>query len=632
MRNLFKSTALASAALLLMAAAAPAPAFAAKKLLRIVLDGPLQEGPAEQFPITLLLSGEKPKTLRELTSTFEKAAEDDDVAGIALIVVTPQMNIAQSEELIRAMKQFRDEGKKVYCYLDWAGNLSYMLAANADHITLAENSELNIVGLNASLMYFKAMLDKIGVEAEMLRAGDYKSAAEPFMRTEPSKEAAENINWLLDGLFERWLTLMAEGRGMSVEDMRAAVNSAPLSAEDALEHKLVDEVSSFVDFKRLLHKKFGSNVEIVKKLDGEDGLKIDFDNPFAIFDFFSKIMDKAQEERKPGLALIYIEGPIVVGEAEPDPFGGGTTAASSTIRAAIEEAREDDDIKAVVIRVDSPGGSALASDIMWKAATRCAAEKPLIVSMGGVAGSGGYYVAIPGDVIFAEASTITGSIGVLGGKFVWKELMGDKLGITITEFSRGERADLMSPNHQWSDQERAWMQGYILDIYEQFKNRVKTSRGDRIKGDLEQYAGGRVFTGQQALERGLVDRIGGLRDALDHAAEKADLGEDYEVHILPRPMDITEVFRKLMGEETEDAYELDRNASAGTSGLGLRLGAAGGSPAAALAANPLLAAIQPFLQQFAPEQARELQRQMGNLLILQRERAACFMPLNPTIR
>jgi protease-4 len=591
----------------------PQSALAAKKLLRMRLDGPMLESPPRDLDLFGVLRGEEPKTLHDCVKTIQEAAKSSDIAGIVLIIEEPEMKLAQLEELTAAFKGFREKGKKIYCYLDEGNNLTYAVACAADEITLAENSELGIIGLNAQLMYLKGLFDKIGVQADMLHCGAYKSALEPFTRTEPSKEAAENVNWLLDGIFTRWLQLIADGRKLSVDQVKTAVDTAPLQAEQALKLKLVDEVSSFPAFRQKIQKEFGKDVEVLKKLTKKDELKLDFQNPFAIFEFFGKLMEKSSEPAKPGLALIYIDGPIEMGKAEPSLFGGGTSAGSTTIRAAFEKAREDNNIKAVVVRVDSPGGSALASDIMWEAATRCGKEKPLIVSMGGVAGSGGYYVSIPGDVIFAEEGTITGSIGVVGGKLVWKGLMEDKLGITHTEFSRGARAGLMSPNRLWSDQERAWVQGYMDSVYTQFKGRVKQSRGDRIKGDLEQLAGGRVYTGKQALEKGLVDRIGGLTNAIDLAAEKVGLKE-YELYVLPKPLDLVEILKKLFGEETKDEWEIAARESGGISLRG---------PAAS---DPLLQAVLPLLQQLAPQQAREIAQHLRSVMVLNREHVGCFMP------
>ena len=591
--------------------ALPQSALAEKKVLRVRFDGPALEAPDENAQLLgMLLSGSEAKTLRSWVRTIERAAADDEIAGLAMIVEQPQFGFAQMEEVTRALRGFRDTGKKVYCYMDYAGNGSYALACAADHITLAQYSILGITGLHAEASYYKGLLGKIGVQADMIHCGAYKSALEPFTRTEPSPEAAENINWLLDGIYERWIEMMAQGRGLSVEEVKALVDRAPLQAEEALEHKLVDAVGSFPDFKKLIYKEFGKDVEVVKKLGDEGGFELDLENPFAIFQMFSEMLDKQREPTKPGIALIYIDGGIIVGKNDSGPFGGGM-AGSTTIRAAFEQAREDENIKAVVVRVDSPGGSALGSDIMWKAATACAAEKPLVVSMGNVAGSGGYYVSIPGDTIFAEETTITASIGVVGGKLVWNELMEDKLGITTTEFDRGKHAGLMSMNKCWSEGEREWMMTYMNSVYEQFKGRIMSSRGDRIKGNLEDMAGGRVYTGRQALELGLVDRIGGLSDAIEYTTEKVGLDE-YEVYVLPEQKDFMDILAMLMDEEREDEWEI--------------------SLTPRVTSDPLLRAASPLLHSLAPQQLRNIGQALRNLATLNDEHVGCLMPFDLTIR
>ncbi|MBU0638063.1 MAG: signal peptide peptidase SppA [Planctomycetes bacterium] len=599
-----------AAAALLLALLTADVAWAGKRVIRLRFDGPVREAPGEEFDPSVIFSGEKARTLHEWVTMINKAAKDDEIHGAIMIVEQPALGFAQIEELTRALKAFHENGKKIYCYLDYAGNGSYALASVADHITLAEYSQLSIAGLRGELSFYKGLFDKIGVYADMMHCGDYKSALEPFTRTEPSPEAAENIDWLLDGIFDRWLHVMAEGRGLSVAEVRAAVDEAPLEAEQALQRKLIDAIAGFPAFKQMIYKEFGKDVEVLKKYGKKKDFELDFENPFAIFQLFSDLMEKAQEEPEPGLGLIYIEGGIVMGKNEASLFGGAS-AGSTTIRAAFEKARLDKNIKAVVVRVNSPGGSALASDIMWDAATRCAKEKPLIVSMGNVAGSGGYYVAIPGDVIFAEESTITASIGVVGGKFVWKELMEDKLGITTTEFKRGAHAGLMSMNRRWNEAERAWMMGYMNGVYKQFKDRIMQSRGDRLKQDLEGMAGGRVFTGRQALERGLVDKLGGLSDALAYAADKAGLKE-YEIYVLPKPKELADIFKMLLGQETEDEWE-----------VGLR---------APWVNDPLAQTVLPLVRSLAPEQVDRILGGLRNAVTINREHVGCFMPFDWRVR
>ncbi len=603
--------------LTLMAAALAADAFAAKKVLRLKFDGPLMEGPKEDNPFAMLMSGSKPRTLYSCVEELEKAAKDKDIAGAILVLDEPAIGLAHVEELTRAMKAFRDKGKKVYCYTDSASNGSFALACAADHITLAENSELSIVGLHAEMEYYKGMLDKLGLEMEMVHCGAYKSAMEPFSRTEPSKEAADNVNWLLDGIYERWIQMLASGRNQSVEQIKAAVDAAPLLAAEAQKRKLVDAVGSWADFTQMIHKEFGSDVEILKKLEKDDELDVELDpaNPFAAFQQLQTVMNKMfgpkEDDDKPAIGVIYLEGPITTGKSTADFLSGGTSAGSTTLRAAIDKATEDKNVKAVVLRVNSPGGSALASDIIWKSATRLAKTKPLIVSMGSVAGSGGYYVAIPGDTIFAEECTITASIGVVGGKMCWKGLWQDKMGINTIEYSRGKNADLMASTRKWTDDEKNKIMEYMNAVYEQFKGRIKTSRGDRIKGNLEDYAGGRVFTGKQALERGLIDKIGGLSDAVRFAADKVGL-KDYRVTSLPREKDLGEVLKMLMGQPTEDEYEVRTLMPA--------------------QADALVGGYLPLLRQVAPQRAESLINVLRQISILDRERVSCYMPLELRIR
>lgn len=585
----------------------PQAALAQKKVLRLRFDGPLLEAPRGEMDLSALFGREKARTLHQCVSTIQKAATDRDIAGMVMIVESPTLSFAQIEEVTAALKAFRASGKKIYCYLDYAGNGDYALACAADHITLAEYSELTIAGLHAEVSFYKGLLDKIGVEAEMLHCGDYKAALEPYTRTEPSKAFAENINWLLDGIYDRWINLMAEGRRLKPDEMKAVVDAAPVDAKTALEKKLVDAVAPFTEFKRMIQKEFGKDVRIVKKYDDPDGLKLDFENPFALFQMLGEMIEKASEPTKPGVGLIVIEGGIVMGRSEPDFMSGGSSAGSSTLRAAFEKARTDDGIKAVVVRVNSPGGSALASDIIWEAATRCAREKPVIVSMGAVAGSGGYYVSIPADTIFADETTVTASIGVVGGKMVWNGLFEGKLGITTTEFSRGKRAALMSANRKWTPEERSVIEKYMNDVYDQFKTRIKTSRGDRLKGNLDDMAAGRVFTGKQALERGLVDKIGGLSDALAFARSKASLPADCPVHAIPKPKGIGDIFKMLAGEEGEDEYEI-------------------AAASHRYAVDPIVRAALPLLDQFVPEKVRDLMAGLRNLMIIDQERVGCFMP------
>ncbi|MCA9243369.1 MAG: signal peptide peptidase SppA [Phycisphaerales bacterium] len=606
---------------------AASPALAGKSLMRLVFDKPLLESSPPDAALMALFTGEQPKTLYSVVKKIEAAQTDSKIDGIVMILENAGMPLAHVEELTRAFNKFRSSGKKVYCYTDYAGNGAFALASAADHITLAENGDLEIMGLNAQLWYYRGLLEKIGVQADMLHCGAYKSALEPYTRDEPSPEAAENVDWLLDGIYNRWIQIMADGRHVSADQMRDAVNHAPLRAEEAKNRKLIDAIGSYESFAEMLRDEYGSDVKLVKKYNEKNELEVDLQNPFAFFDLLTQLMTPKPESKKPAIGLIYIEGGIVTGRNEPSPFGGGASAASTTLRKAFDVARRDDAIKAVVVRINSPGGSALASDIIWKAIRRCAEKKPVIASMGSVAGSGGYYVAIPAETIFAEDCTITGSIGVVGGKFVWHELWTDKLGANVVEFNRGERSGLMSPNHAWTDSERDSMQKMMNSIYTQFRDRVMTSRGGKLKADLDQLAGGRVFTGQQALERGLVDRIGGLIDAIEFAANRA--GEtDYDVVTLPKQDEFAEIFAALSGQDREDEYDI------GATGPATLFRASTPAFNNALSAylGDAAGLVSPAIRQLAPDQYDVFMSGLQNMAILNSEKAGCFMPFYMSVR
>ncbi len=594
----------------LLLAGAAAPAVANDSILRLVIRGPVVEAPTDGGELAVLFGEDPVRTLRDWTETIETAAGRDDIRGMALIIEEPLMSLAQLEEIRAAMQTFRDTGKRIDAYLDVASNLSYALAASADHITIAEHSILDIHGLAASLSFYKPMLDNIGVSADLMAMGDYKTAVEPWTRSEPSAANREMVNWLLDSLYDRWIAIIAEGRDLSPAQVKQAVNQAPLGVQQALELGLVDAVGGFTSFKNQLYARYGEDVKVVKRITESNMPELDTSNPFGFFQFFQDMMDREDDETDDGVGLIYVDGPIVMGTSEVDMFGSSASAGSSTIRKALLDTLEDDEIKAVVLRVNSPGGSALASDIMWNAAMQVRERKPLIVSMGGVAGSGGYYVAAPGEVIFADKSTLTGSIGVLGGKLVWKELWEEHIGVNTVTIARGANATLFNPNEPFTEEGREHMRDMLEKIYSQFKERVRAGRGDRLTKQLDDIAGGRVYTGEQALELGLVDRIGTLDDAIDFAARRAGLEGDPEIYVLPRPLDLSDVLAALFDKDTEDEFEI----------------------AASLSSTPQLRGLIQLVRRTFGAATQHMSIDLKHLEILHRERFGCFMPLHVNVR
>lgn len=580
-------------------------------LLRIHLDGVIAERTSEAGSFFAALSGEDSRSLLGLVRDIDRAAERDDIKGIVLIIEAPAMGFAQADELCQALQRFRASGKPVHCYAEFLSNISYMIASASSDITLADTSELAVMGLMIQSTYYKRMLERIGVNAQMLHCGAYKSASEPFTRTEPSPEAAANLEWLLDGLYGRWISLIAQGRGLSSTTVKALIDQAPLSVKESLAADLIDHVGSFQDFREMLHEKYGEDVVVRKSLREEDELALDFENPFFIFQMIAEEMAKQNEPRDPGIAIVHINGMITTGDSSDGL--GGASAGSTTLRDAFETVLADDSIKAVVCRIDSPGGSALASDIMWQAQTRLAKKKPFVVSMGNVAASGGYYTAVAADRIFATPSTITASIGVVGGKLVWRELWEDHFGVDTSTFKRGRYADLMDMNRAWTHEEKERVHAMMYRIYDSFKDRIIESRGSRLKVPLESMAGGRVFTGEQALERGLIDELGGLRDAVAYASKKAGISADAPIYHFPEEKDpFMELAASLSGEEQDDEWEVGLGRSF-TSFRTLRM-------------------LLPVIEELAPVRTRNMLNRLQQLEILQRERVGCFMPFDVIVR
>jgi protease-4 len=432
-----------------------------------------------------------------------------------------------------------------------------------------------------------------------------------FMRKGPSEPSDEMTNWLLDSLYETAVRQIAEGRGVDPKKAGKWIDGGLYTAEKAKQAGIIDAVEFRQDFAAALKSKFGDDVEFDKRYGKEERDEVDLSSPLAMFKIWGELLGAGEKKpTKDAVAIVYVEGPIVPGKPQPSPFGSSGIAYSTPIRKALDKAAADDSIKAVVLRVDSPGGSATASEIILDATKRVKAEKPLVVSMGDMAGSGGYYVACGSDTIFADAATITASIGVVSGKFATTD-MWNKIGITWESYGRGESSGLLSAREVFSEAEREKLQALMTEIYGAFKAHVVAIRGDRLKKDVDQLAGGRVFTGQQALELGLVDKLGGLDAAIEFVAKEAKL-EDYEVRVLPKPKSVIEqLLADLGGEEDEDE---------GTISLSLGSLRDGHSPA-------ILEAALPYLEGLEPQRVAAIRTALAQLSLFHQERVIMAMPV-----
>ncbi|MEE8385181.1 MAG: signal peptide peptidase SppA [Dehalococcoidia bacterium] len=578
----------------------------------IKLKGPLAEAPGA-FGLGPLLGGKAPTNMFDLLKKLRQARSDNNVRAVIFDIQESALGLAQIQELRSQFEALRAADKDVLIFCEALGNGTLLLGSAADRLVLMPTGVVAFTGVYGEALYFKNLLDKVGVEADIVHCGAFKSAGEPFYRTGPSPEAEQQINSLLDSIFKQLIAGVADSRRLSGDKVRELVDTAIFSPAEALEAQLVDKLQYREDFIASVKKRYGEETKVTSNYGKKDGPDIDLGSPLAIFQVFKELMKGKEKSEKEAIAVVYVEGPITTGESEPGLFGGATNAGSATVRKAIAEAVKDKTVQALVLRVDSPGGSAIASDVICEATKRFKdSGRPVIVSMGNVAGSGGYYVATLADTIFAEPGTITGSIGVVGGKFITTGLC-DWAGITSHEYARGKFSDLRNTNRRFSDEEREMIMSVMNRVYEEFKGRVLEGRADRIEGELESLAGGRVYTGERALEIGLVDRLGGFADAVKFAAGEAEVGSGYELRVFPRPKTIMDFFTDAFGGQDEDDDFVS-------------LAGVGGAFGTKYAKLPAVAAAVQALRAIDPGKAAVLQDFLIQLQLLTKENVLLVGP------
>lgn len=574
------------------------------------LSGELCESPvADPFGLT---AGEL-TSLKDLVKRMDRADADDKVKAVILTFGGMRFGLGQLQEVRQAVEHLKTAGKKVYVYAEAMDTRTYALLCVGNRLSVAPQSSLWLTGLYGESLYVKALLDKIGVQADYLHMGDYKSAAEMLTRTGPSAQAEENMNWMLDSLYGSLVEMIAKSRNKKPEEIRELIDHGPYIAEQALQKGLIDAVQTREDFLASVRKEVGEQMKVDNRYGTKERAAINFANPFALFSMLGEMLKSPAASKKDAVAVIYVEGPILPGYSQPSLFGAFNAAFSGDIQKALEQAAENDAIKAVVMRVDSPGGSAEASEVILNAAGRLRANKPLIVSMGDVAGSGGYYVSCGADAIFADEATITASIGVVGGKLVTTDLWG-KLGVDWVGHKRGANADLLSSDKPFSDSQRQLIRDYMQQVYEAFKGHVTKGRGDKLRKPIDEIAGGRVYTGKQALDLGLVDQIGGLQQAVEYAATKASL-KDYEVLVLPEPKDF---FTQLIDEFSGEGERPTDITLPGATSL--------------FADYPAIAPLLDLLRKTEPQRAQALVQALQRIELLRRENVILMMPFDMVLQ
>ena len=493
------------------------PGVTEGSFLEVQLDGALRDAPGNEGFV--FDAAQFPPLISEVTADIRRAAADDRISGLYLEFSDLGVGWAGAQELRDAIAAFGASGKPCHAWADGYDNKTFFVASACKEVHLSPVGVMLVNGFSLTTEYYAGTFEKLGVTANFEHVGDFKSAIEPYQLAAPSEAASAAMDTMLDGLYGEMVAGIARSRGVTEAQVVSWIDDPPITAAGALERGMVTSLK-YRD-------------QVAEAMCGEERTEL--------VDFHELERDLAAGRR---VAVVHLDGAIVSGDSGAPLFGGSVVGDRSIVE-ILDDIRESDDIVAVVLRVNSPGGSGLASDNIWRALVRLKeAGKPLVVSMGDYAASGGYYVAAPADWIVAEPSTLTGSIGVFGGKINMAGLYA-QLGVTTHTYRRGAMSDLFSPITDFSEPERARFKQFLQSFYDTFVSRV--AEGRRMTPEaVHAVAQGRVWTGAQAKERGLVDDLGGLDLALAKAAELAKLmpGDTLGMERFP--------YRKTLFEQISD--------------------------------------------------------------------------------
>ena len=503
-------------------------------VLMLRLQGDVPEKPQVDMPIPFLEKEGDTITVTEMWRALERASTDNRIKAIILEPHATAMGWAKMQEIRADLVKFKKSGKPVYAYLRGPGLREYYLASVADKIYFTPTDILYIKGLRAELTYYKGTLDKLGVQMEMEHAGKYKDALDSFVRTGMTPETREVMNSFLDDLYSQIISTIAGSRKKSDAEVRALIDEGPFLSKAAVEKGLIDATmfeDQFYD-------------EVKKKVGGDELKKI------SIGEYSNANRASSTSNR---IAVLVGDGAITRGAASAPSFGEDAGITSQSMIRSIKQIRDDNSIKGVILRVDSPGGDAIASDEILREMKLLSKKKPVVISMSDVAASGGYYIAMTGDPVLAYPGTITGSIGVIFGKANLRGLY-DKVGITKETLIRGKNAAIDSEYTALSPEGRKKLKEGIDDIYHTFLGHVATARKKPMT-EIEDLAQGRAWLGSQAKSRGLIDELGGLDRSLELVKEKAKIGVNDRVGLVLYPPKKT-LFEQLFSKSAQAVSRL----------------------------------------------------------------------------
>ncbi|MCJ0742929.1 signal peptide peptidase SppA [Pedobacter montanisoli] len=490
----------------------------ANSVLVLNLDQPITERTKDNSLSGLPFVGDGERTIgfADVIRALKKAKTDDNIDAVYINVSSPNAGMASMLEVRNAIIDFKESEKPVIAYSEVYTQGAYYLASVANKVYLNPQGSLEFKGFSSQITFIKGALEKLGIEAQIIRVGNYKSAVEPLINDKMSDYNRQQVTAYVNGLYQTYLSGIAESRKISVDSLSDIANNYKIRlADDAVKYKMVDAL------------KYKDEVITELKAITSKGKKEDI-STISINDYIRNLTTSNITSDK-RIAIIYANGDIVDGEGSADQIG------SERISRAIRKARLDDKVKAIVLRVNSGGGSALASEVIWREVELSKKVKPVISSFGDVAASGGYYIGCAADSIFVQPNTLTGSIGVFGVIPNFQNLLNNKLGITFDGVKTGEYADIMSTNRPMTAGERFIIQNGVNHVYDTFITRVANGR-KKTKAQVDSIGGGHVWVGTDAVKIGLADRLAGFKEAIAAAAKKAKIS-DYKLVEYPEKTD-----------------------------------------------------------------------------------------------
>jgi protease IV len=515
-----------------------APEIANNSVLVLKIEGSMPDY-APEDPFAARFLGREDRSLTNLLTQIKKAKADKRISAILLDIDLTGAGWAKADEIRDAIADFRTSGKPIYAYMEYGTNKEYYIATACERIYVAPIGDLFIVGLAADVMSLRGALDKLGIYPDFEHVGKYKSAPEQYTNKQMSKEHKEVLDDILNSTYERYVSGIAAARHKSVDEVKAMIDNAPVRAAEAQQLGLIDEA------------KYRDEVEndLKKRLGYKDDDKL---NTVKASDYRRVTPESLGLNQGDRIAIIYASGAIASGtSSDGGPFGGESMVGSDTVVKALMDARDDSSIKAIILRVDSPGGTSYASDIIWHAVEAAKQKKPVVVSMSDLAASGGYYISTGANRIVAEPSTLTGSIGVFAGKPVLKGFY-DWIGVNDEYVLRGKNAGLFRETEKFTDDERAKFKAMLENFYWQdFVPKVAAGR-KRDPQYIDSIGQGRVWSGTEGKENGLVDEIGGLDHAIEVAKQLANIPAAHGIHrvVLPHPRTFLSQFFSTNDEDS----------------------------------------------------------------------------------